>query len=503
MNHRLFWLLGLILLGGCLQGPVRDLSREGHLESPSPVHGEIPEAVTHAPFLGAPQPSASERALADAYTIGVSDMPVRDLLYALARDANLNVDIHPGVAGEVTLNAIDQTLPRILDRIAQQVDLRFEVQGSTLVVTPDRPYLHTYHVNYINLNRQSSSNLRLTSQIVADSVAGTTDPTGDPNQLASTSAAGEGKSTVVVDNFSRNRFWETLIENIRGILIGNLEKEGMEGEAKGGEGEGVQGDLTAAATAAFAAAAAVKASEVSASSGKGAARRSDGNVDGDIVGVGREGGAVSSEGLRPPMVVANPQSGLITVRATARQHEEIQSFLDQVMAGARRQVRIEATVVEVRLNDQFRSGVDWSAVRDVLRNRGFVARSLGNSATVDGNGELQANDTTVLTETPVLALDLINPTSGVGNVVGTIHNVTATIQALRQFGDVQVLSTPKIVSLNNQLAVLKVVDNEVYFTLEKREKDNNNIITTTFTSEIHTVPVGLVMSVLPQISPEG
>lgn len=83
--------------------------------------------------------------------------------------------------------------------------------------------------------------------------------------------------------------------------------------------------------------------------------------------------------------------------------------------------------------------------------------------------------------------------------------MSATVKLLQQFGDTQVLSSPKIMSLNNQTALLKVVNEEVFFTvdLDIREATADIPERRTFTSELHTVPVGLVMSVTPQISKSG
>ncbi|MBF0622233.1 MAG: secretin N-terminal domain-containing protein [Magnetococcales bacterium] len=449
-----------LILGGCITTNPAVQNMEGHLKPPEAVVGDIPEPVIHSPFLTTPSSTIPQGADKEVYTIGVSDMQVRDLLYALARDANLNVDIHPGVAGQVTLNAIDQPLPRILERIAQQVDLQFEVEGETLIVRPDKPYLYTYHVDYINMTRTSTTQLRLTNQIGRNQSG---DVSSDKNGNT------EGRSTVMVDSESSNQFWETLTSNIRGIL-GIIEDKQPSADASGDEaaGEGVDGAVD-----------------------DGVERIRDGMpVDG-------EGGAdavrptITKKNTQTPLVFTNPQSGLISVRATARQHAEIQSFLDQVMAGARRQVRIEATVVEVELSDSFQSGVDWSAMRDVGSNRmdWSGTSSVNTGFDADSYGPLEKS---------VFNLNMLSPGASFGSITGTVHNVTTAVRMLKQFGDVQVLSTPKLVSLNNQIAVLKVVDNEVYFTIEKDARDEGKSIT--FTSQVHTVPVGLVMNVLPQIS---
>ena len=86
-----------------------------------------------------------------------------------------------------------------------------------------------------------------------------------------------------------------------------------------------------------------------------------------------------------------------------------------------------------------------------------------------------------------------------------VNSISGTIRLLQQFGNTKVLSSPKIMALNNQTAILKVVNEEVFFTVELDIRDATADIPErrTFTSEIHTVPVGLIMSVTPQVSDNG
>jgi len=83
----------------------------------------------------------------------------------------------------------------------------------------------------------------------------------------------------------------------------------------------------------------------------------------------------------------------------------------------------------------------------------------------------------------------------------SLGDTSTTVGMLRQFGDIKVLSSPKIMAINNQTALLKVVDNLVYFTIEAETTTSaTGPATTTYTSVVHTVPVGFVMSVTPQIN---
>jgi general secretion pathway protein D len=181
-------------------------------------------------------------------------------------------------------------------------------------------------------------------------------------------------------------------------------------------------------------------------------------------------------------VFASPESGLLNVRATARQHTEIQAFINLVQNRSLTQVLIEATVVEVNLSDTYQSGVDWAA--------------LVNNSNVDftfAQNLLGAN----LADAPTNVLT-IDGTDGVDD------EIAATIRLLDQFGDLRVLSSPRIMALNNQPAMLRVVDNRIYFTIDVTPPvvgPNGNITSQAlFTSNVETVPVGFVMTVTPQIS---
>jgi len=116
-NHFFFYLLLSILYGlnGCAPQP----------PIPSPGH------LNNHPFVPPPLPTPP----LEVFTVVVDGVPVDKLLFALARDAGLNVDIHPGINGVVTLNAINQTLPQLLERIAKQVDLRYQNDGTLLTIS--------------------------------------------------------------------------------------------------------------------------------------------------------------------------------------------------------------------------------------------------------------------------------------------------------------------------------------------------------------------------------
>jgi general secretion pathway protein D len=390
--QRNFLIFCLFFLSACTPQP--PLPSPAHLNTDNipPPKDDIPPLIQQKPFVPPPLPTPP----LSTFTVAVESVQVDKLLFALARDAGLNVDIHPNITGTVTLNAVNQTLPQLLERIAKQVDLRYQIEGTHLTISPDLPYMRLYKIGYVNLSRKSSGEVSIATEIAQ---------TG--GGISSSNAESGGNiSTTKITNESNNRFWETLKKNIVAILTSSE--------------------------------------------------------------------TTSKEEIIQDKVIINPESGVMTIRATQRQHEEIQSFVDQLIADVQRQVLIEATIAEVRLSDQYQAGIDWQRI---VGHYSYTQSLMGAH----------------LENSPFFSMKYTEPDS----------RLSATVRILEQFGTVKVLSSPKIMALNNQTAILKVVDNMVYFTTEVEINETDTKTRETFTTEINTVPVGLVMSVTPQISDNG
>lgn len=188
--------------------------------------------------------------------------------------------------------------------------------------------------------------------------------------------------------------------------------------------------------------------------------------------------------------MANPETGYISVRATQVQHERVREFLDRVMRSARRQVLIEATIVEVDLSNRYQQGIDWSLIKP-------NGTAFDSSFNVRPSGPVNGFQTGASVST-LTSLTL----SGASIFKG--FDLTAMLNLLESFGTLRVLSSPKISVLNNQSSVLKVVDNKVYFTLQVTPGTAASLgvpaTPSTYATTINTVPIGLLMSVTPQIS---
>jgi general secretion pathway protein D len=460
MKLRLILLLSsLVVISACsgtktlnlespLQPSERHLNEKGAASTQS--SGDIPEVNKRNIPLPPPKPSNK----VETYSVVVTNVPAQEILFALARDAKINLDIAPGVQGNVTINAINQTLPQILSRISKQVEMRYEFDNGNLIVMPDSPYLKIYKVDYVNMTRDSDGGISNSTQVGSGASGGA-------------SSAGNNSKLSIVSS-SKNHFWERLESNIKDILRetdkilpdGSSETSVQRSSNTSTTGTGVQ---------------------PAPANKKQAAAKSGIENSPNAASIEDEGTTVTSRNTfrEAASVISNPENGIITVRATSKQHEKIQEFISHVMTNSHRQVLIEATIVEVRLSKQHQQGVNWSTA---------LTGSTGFTANQASSGTLPSTNTG-----NIFTLNYANPSSGLGALA-------ASVKLMESFGTVKVLSSPKLSVLNNQTAMLRVVDNYVYFTIQANITTNQTTTQTTYTTTSNSVPIGLTMSVTPQIN---
>ena len=176
-------------------------------------------------------------------------------------------------------------------------------------------------------------------------------------------------------------------------------------------------------------------------------------------------------------------AGILVVKATNKQHRRLRDFLQQLRSSVSSQVLIEAKVIEVNLFDQYRAGINWEKL-----SRGLVRFSapFGN-----------------FVQTPRFS----SPGDGQKSLVSfglKKGSFSGLLNALKEFGSSRILSSPRLTVMNNQTALLKVARNQVYFQLRYDRQFNVTVNreNVNISSDIHTVPIGLVISVQPSIDHE-
>lgn len=440
-------LSALAALSGCAQEP-RIAQSQGHISLPPPaqVASAIPAPVQVPTQL--PPPKVQAKPI--TYNVVVTEVPAKELLFSLARDTKLNIDVHPNIQGVVTLNAINETLPAILDRIAYQVNIRYKLEGNALIITPDSPFLKTYRVDYVNLTRKTTSSIGVSAQVATTGSSATASGGGASNS-----------STTTVTSTSNNEFWETLSAALRDLInttrLSLISKD--ETAARKEEEQRKREYCTS----------------MSSRAGPAAPELFE-----KCMGQSKQSG---SEQEKKDDVFVNPIAGTVTIMAREVQHKLVQQYLDGIQIAANRQVLIEATIVEVTLKDQFKAGIDWT--------RALSAAGTGFSIATTTTAGLA----TALTSFATIKYQNAN------------DSLTAAVNLLESFGQTRVLSSPKLMVLNNQTSMLKVVDNLVYFEVKVTPAQisgtGSQTSPATYSTTANTVPVGIIMGVTPQVDERG
>jgi MSHA biogenesis protein MshL len=201
-------------------------------------------------------------------------------------------------------------------------------------------------------------------------------------------------------------------------------------------------------------------------------------------------------------LILSPQSGVIVVRAMPKELRAVEQYLRAARLNVERQVMLEAKIIDVRLRDGTQTGINWAAFRTGANHRG-AGGLINPDTTLATTGELSSGPLSAL---PGSALSLAGTAaSGLFGLAFQSSNFAALIAFLETQGDVQVLSSPRIATLNNQKAVLKVGTDDFFVT---------GITTSTTTSSAGgnvtspTISVqpffsGIALDVTPQIDEDA
>lgn len=198
-------------------------------------------------------------------------------------------------------------------------------------------------------------------------------------------------------------------------------------------------------------------------------------------------------------VVINPSAGVVVVRATPNEHRAIGDFLKAVQLTIERQVMLEAKIIEVTLSSGSQTGVNWTA----FDNRATIgALAPGISLTL--NGDLVNPGNVTISSNGNISAD----STGLGfyGLAVQAKNFTALINFLETQGDVHVLSSPRIATINNQKAILKVGSDELFITGVKTATTSgtnggNPVVSPTLT--VQPFFSGISLDVTPQIDEDG
>lgn len=427
-------------------------------------------------------------------TVSVTETtPIKDVLIEIAREARIGLEIDPRIEGGIIFSAFDRPFEEVLRRMSDLAGLRYKLRDGVIRIELDDPFHITYKIGYLSLVRSSTSNVGTTAAITVSEIG--TNNGGNNNSSASR-----------VQSISEVNFWSELEANITQILTNTATRTGLVAAPT---------PITAALPAA---------TEITANSPDSPAGRAQlarlqisanqqtqtlqlaakssvaaGRTLAQTIAASASGATIPS--LSPAFSAAsnlfsiNRQAGIVSVFGTERQHRQVENYFRVLRRSVSAQVLIEAKILEVTLNDEFRFGVNWAMLGGGVVN----AAAPFNTATTP---TVQAPEFDPLITAPANA---VTATANVLTLGLDFGDLNAVINAVEQFGTVRALSSPRLTVMQNQTAVLKVAENDVYFTVEfetDTTTGNNPTIVNTINATANTVTVGLVMTVQPSINLE-
>jgi MSHA biogenesis protein MshL len=378
--------------------------------------------------------------LEERFGVAFNNVPAAQFFMGIVSGTRYSMLVHPDVSGAISVNLKDVTVFEALDAIRELYGYDYRVEGTRIYVKPLTMQTRVFQVNYLTGSRKGTSDIRVASGSVSDSATGT-GAAGGSN--ANPGTPGSGMQTLnssKISTTSTSDFWAELKASLEAI-VGN--KEGRS-------------------------------------------------------------------------VVISPQSGIVLVRAMWDDLRNVDAYLKATQLSVDRQVILDAKILEVELNDGFQSGINWAAFRSGANSRasggiltpGTVLQNQGSLGTGATGIDLAARTFSGAQLASNPGRDIFTGgVAGAGSLFGLAFqssNFAALISFLETQGTVHVLSSPRIATMNNQKAVLKVGKDEFFVTgISTTTSATGNTSTTTPTVTVQPFFSGIALDVTPQIAEGG
>ncbi|WP_017408806.1 pilus (MSHA type) biogenesis protein MshL [Aeromonas hydrophila] len=428
-KHHLCLISAAVLTAGCtsyrhpepvqakdaLRHAMTEQNKGGALTSvPKSVQSELLQLNRPPQAISMPEPRLR---------IAAHDVDAVEFFGSLFKGSRYSVAVHPGVAGQISVELKDVTLTEVLAVVGDMYGFDVQRKGNVFHVYPAGLRTETIPVNYLMMSRRGLSRTSVSTGGVTandnngnsnsfDNANNSTNNNSTSNRSSNGNSSSDSNGTRI-ETDTNSDYWTDLRDTLQ-TLIG---------------------------------------------SGDGRA------------------------------VITSPQAGLVTIRAYPKELKAVREFLNQSESHLKRQVVLEARILEVALNEGYEQGVDWS---------GLSASWDGNKG-ITGGGSLTPS---TIANTPNQIFSALGGGAGFKISDG---NFNVAVNLLKTQGDVNTLSSPRVTATNNQKAVIKVGTDEYFVTNASTTITTNSSGVSDKTPNVELTPFfsGIALDVTPQIDEEG
>jgi len=452
-----------VFFGACAEGPINQVDPRilSEMDSASrQARSSQPDAIREAllPPLRAEIPKVPGALIEPRFDLVVNTASAQQVFMSIVSGTRYSMVVNPAVGGTLSLNLKDVTVPEALEAIREVYGYEFRVDGTRIYVEAAGLQTRMFQVNYLMGLRSGRSDVRVSS----------------------------------------------------GAISGNLQG----GAALGAPGTVAAGSVIPGGQASSAALGAVGLGSI-ASSSLDSSRVSmvSQNDFWNEITLGLRTLIGSGEGRN---MVVSPHSGVIVIRAMPQELRSVEAYLKAMRISVERQVMLEAKIIDVTLSDAYQAGVNWAG----FPTSGVSAGVLSANSALGTTGNLVSTTPLNMVANPA-ARSVITTTSttgtsaaaaageaglGVFGLALQTKNFAALLQFLESQGSIQVLSSPRIATLNNQKAVLKVGVDQFFVTgVESTPITNISGVTigVTLKPTLNPFFAGVSLDITPQVDEDG
>jgi len=443
MKMKIFFAISLILLWGmgCATAPIKERAKLPSQKMEAPKSQPPPEEKLKE--IVVPQMEEAKKVPDRLFSLYARDSNIQDVLLAFSKESELNMVIDPEINGKVTIDLKRVTLKEAMDSILTPLGWTYHVDGKFIKIS--RPQMETrlFTLNYIATRRGGKREV-----YASTSTGGGLQTSTLPGQQTALSPGGSRTGYTDIVSIDDTDLWKEIQKGLEAYIFGTVEEK---------EAPSDKEQITWA--------------------------RMDG---------------------KGKKMVINKSTGVILVTDYPINLNKVASYLETVEGSSQRQVTIQAKIMEVILSDEHKEGINWKVIEGLPRSTN-LAWGLTNKAGTSGfpggtSGFIISESTTGGTiSTP--GIFKIKPYGGILAIGagGTDIALSDIMQAISEQGDVKILSSPTISTLNNQKAIIRVGNQDVFFITGAVATQN----TVTQIIQPMTIDIGIILDVTPQIAEDG